>query len=147
MRPASCFGVRPPAATHCASASACARVIVFSGLSFLSFPDALIGVAAARRPRGKNDEIEDRPPEQFRRLDHARIGQKLLEIAAHRPKIGRLGRSEIDEKNPDALLGAGIRWLIRHNLSLEFGIVFGIVQCVGIGYIGFASARQSLVEP
>ena len=43
--------------------------------------------------------MKERQPEPARQLDHARIGEELGEIAAHRRRRGRGRRAEIDEEN------------------------------------------------
>ena len=48
------------------------------------------GVVAALRPRAlrQDDQVEERPPDQPRHLDHPPVRQELLEIPAHGP-VGR----------------------------------------------------------
>ncbi len=67
----------------------------------LPVPDRLIVLAARLGAPRQNDEIEDRPPDQARRIDHAPVGQEFLEIAPHRPVAERVGRAEIDQQDAD----------------------------------------------
>ena len=66
------------------SFSACARVMVLSGDSFLLVvPDLAVVARLEPRPDRQDDAVEDELPERALVLDHARIGQEFLEIAAH----------------------------------------------------------------
>ena len=67
----------------------------------LVVPDA--GVVAALRPRalGQDDEVEERPPDQARHLDHPAVGEEFLEVAAHRPVARALRRPEIHQEDAD----------------------------------------------
>ena len=67
----------------------------------LLVPDRIVVAALGGRAARQDDEIEDRPPQPARRLDHAPVGQELLEIAPHRPIVGRLRRAEIDDQHAD----------------------------------------------
>ena len=64
-------------------------------------PDRGIGLAAAGRARCEDNEVEDRQPKPARRFDDPRVGEKFLEIASHRPEIGRVGRAEINQQDAD----------------------------------------------
>ena len=86
-----------------ASFSACARVIVFSGPSLRSlFQIVCVVLAFAPRAHGEDDEVEDRPPLPARHLDDALVGQELLQVAAHRPVVGAVGRAEVQQQHADA---------------------------------------------
>ncbi len=88
-----------------ASFSACERVMVLIGDSFFSrVPDFLVVARLAARAQRQNDAVEHDLPEQRIVLDHAPVGEKLLQIAAHGGRIGRIGRAEIDQKHADAVL-------------------------------------------
>src|SRR5581483_7676489 len=71
----------------------------------LPVPDLVVVATLAARPDRQDDEIEDKPPLQAVFLDHAPVRQKLLEIPAHRPVIGRIRRAEIDQQHADAAAG------------------------------------------
>ena len=64
-------------------------------------PDRGVVAALGAGPHRQDHEIEERPPKPARGLDHAPVGKELLEIAAHRPIIGRLRRAEVDEEHAD----------------------------------------------
>jgi hypothetical protein len=70
-------------------------------------PDALVGMAAALRPAGEHDAVEDEPPHHGIDLDHPAIGQKFLEVAPHRPVGRTLRRAQVDEQHPDLAEGNG----------------------------------------
>ena len=58
-------------------------------------------MARFRRPRRQNEEVEDGPPERPPDLDHAPVGEELLQIAPHRPIVGAGRRAEIDEEHTE----------------------------------------------
>ena len=68
----------------------------------LAVPDRIVVAPLGARAARQDDEVEDRPPEPARRLDHAPVGEEFVEIAAHRPIVGRFRRAEIDEQHADA---------------------------------------------
>ena len=68
----------------------------------LAVPDLGVIPALPARPHGQNDQVEDRPPLPARHLDDARVGEELLEVAAHRPIAGGVGRAEVQEQHADA---------------------------------------------
>ncbi len=72
--------------------------------AFVAFavPDRSIVAPPDGWPSRQDDEVEDRPPDEPGRLDDAPVGQEFLEVAAHRPVVGRLGRAEIDQQRADA---------------------------------------------
>ena len=51
------------------------------------------GIRDLVRSRGLGDvykrQVEHRPPDEARRLDHATVGEELLQIAPHRPIVRR----------------------------------------------------------
>ena len=67
-------------------------------------PDSLVVARLAPRPDRQDDAVEDELPEQPALLDHARIGEELFQVAAHRLGIGRVGRAEIDQQHADTVL-------------------------------------------
>jgi hypothetical protein len=76
--------------------------MVRSGLSSrLLVPDAAIGGAGGEGPLGQDDELQQRLPEPRRVVDHPPVGQELVEVAPHRPVVGRVGRAEIGEDHAD----------------------------------------------
>ncbi len=64
-------------------------------------PHLLIGMRRLGRARAQDDAAQDRLPDQRRNLHHAAIRQKLAQIAPHRPRIGRVGRAQIDQQHAD----------------------------------------------
>ncbi len=62
-------------------------------------PDLCVLRRGLFRPGIQNDAVKNRPPDQRRYLDHARIGQKLLQVGLDRPRGRCGGRPEIDQKN------------------------------------------------
>jgi hypothetical protein len=78
----------------------------------------MLGVLARRlgRANAQDDAVQDRPPEQARDLDDARIAQELGEIAANGRRRRRVGGAEIAEddggrrRGPCAYAGSG--WTI-----------------------------------
>ena len=82
-----------------ASFSACERVMVLSGPSSRSrVPDLGVVLALAAGADGQDDQVEDRPPFPARLLDHAPVGEELLQIAPHRPVAGAVGRAEVEQQ-------------------------------------------------
>ena len=90
----------------------------------LVVPDGLVVLAFAARAHGEDDQVEDRPPLPARHLDDALVGEELLEVAAHRPIVGAVGRAEVEQQHADAPAAhvrvarrpvardrAGTRWL------------------------------------
>ena len=71
----------------------------------LPVPDLVVVAALAAGPHGQDDEIEHQPPFEAVLLDHAAVGEKFLQITAHRPVTGRVGRAEIDQQHADAAAG------------------------------------------
>ncbi len=63
----------------------------------LAIPDLGVVAAFPARPDRQDDQVEDQPPYQPVRLDHAAVGEKLLQIPAHRPVVGCVRRAEIDD--------------------------------------------------
>ena len=51
----------------------------------LVVPDRRVIAALGAGALGEDDEVEDRPPQEARSLDDAPVGEKLLQVAAHRP--------------------------------------------------------------
>ena len=49
-------------------------------------------------------------------FDHARIAEKLLQIAAHRFRLGRIRRAEIDQQHADAAM-VGMASLLSRSAS------------------------------
>ena len=95
-------GSRPPAERVGELFGLRARDGLQRALVALLVPDRLVVLAlAAAGARDRMIEIEDRPPQPARRLDDAPVGQEFLEIAPHRPIVGRLRRAEIDEQHAD----------------------------------------------
>ena len=68
----------------------------------LAVPDLVVVAPLAPRPHRQDDQVEDQPPLEAVLLDHAAVGEKLLQIAPHRPVVGRIRRAEIDEQHADA---------------------------------------------
>jgi len=60
-------------------------------------PDLPIGVRRHLRSAGQHEGVQDRLPDEARQLHDARVGQELTQIAAHRRRIGRIGRAEVDD--------------------------------------------------
>ena len=99
----------------------------------LSVPDLVVVAALAAGPHGQDDEIEHEPPFEAVLLDHAAVGQKFLQVAAHRPIIGRVGRAEIDQQHADAAADCrncrGTHGLRSSAISLpSFGSVPGAIS-------------------
>ena len=68
----------------------------------LRVPDLGVVLALAAGADGQDDQVEDRPPLPARQLDHALVGEELLEIAPHRPVAGGVGRAEVEQEDADA---------------------------------------------
>jgi len=82
------------------------------GFVLFVVPDLGVVARLASRPDGQDDAVENELPQRPLILDHARIGEKFLEIAAHRGRIGRLRGAEIDQQHAD-LAGRGGRTVGR----------------------------------
>jgi len=70
----------------------------------LRVPDLPVVGRPASRSRAQDDAVEDQLPQQALLLDHARIGQELLQVNAHAPGVGGIRRTEIDQEYADARL-------------------------------------------
>ena len=99
--------------------------MVLSGDSLRSLvPDLVVVAALAAGPHGQDDEIEHQPPLEAVFLDHAAVGEKFLQIAPHRPVVGRVRRAEIDQQHADAardrrmVLRARCAWRRTHDCAL-----------------------------
>ena len=68
----------------------------------LPVPDLVVVLALAAGADAQDDQVEDRPPLPARHLDDAPVGEELLEVAAHRPIVGAVGRAEVQEQHADA---------------------------------------------
>jgi hypothetical protein len=84
-----------------ASFSAWLRVMVLSGPRCGRCSRSTRNRAPWDRALGEDDEIEDRPPQEPRRLDDAPVGEELLQVAAHGPVARSLGGAEIEEEHAD----------------------------------------------
>ncbi len=86
-----------------ASFSACDRVMVLIGdFVLLVVPDFLVVVDLAPRAKRQDEAVEQYFPEQRVLLDHARIGEEILQIPAHGGCVGSVGRAEVDEQHADS---------------------------------------------
>ena len=65
-------------------------------------PDAGVLLRRGLGPGGEDDAVEDRPPHQARDLDHARVGEELLEVGAQRGGGGGGGGAEVDQQHAGA---------------------------------------------
>src|ERR1019366_7031322 len=68
----------------------------------LLVPDLVVIAALTAGAHRQDDEVEHQPPLDAVFLDDAAVGEKLLQVAAHRPVIGGVGRAEIDQQHADA---------------------------------------------
>jgi hypothetical protein len=80
-------------------------------------PHLAVGVGRFPRPGAKDQAAKDRLPDQLRDLDHARIGQELLEVEPDRARLRRVGRAEVDQKHAD--LRRGDRRVVGGRLHLS----------------------------
>jgi hypothetical protein len=69
----------------------------------LPVPDRRVRLAAAGWPRGQDDQVQQRLPDQRVDVDHALVAKELLQIAAHRPVVGRIRRAEVQQQHADPL--------------------------------------------
>ena len=74
----------------------------------VGLPDAGVFLRALARPQRQDEEIEDEEPHRLRYLHHARIGQELAQVAAHRAGRGRIGRAEVDQQDAGPGVGPGV---------------------------------------
>ena len=65
-------------------------------------PDAGVFLRRGLGPGVEDDAVEDRPPYQARDLDHARVGEELLEVGAQRGSGGGGGGAEVDQQHAGA---------------------------------------------
>ena len=70
---------------------------------FVAFlvPDFVVVAPFAAGADGQDDQVKNEPPFDAVLLDHAAVGEKFLQIAAHRPVVGGVGRTEIDQQHAD----------------------------------------------
>ena len=69
----------------------------------LGVPDLPVVARLAARAGAQDDAVQRQLPQQALVFDHAGIGQELLEIDAHAPRIRGVGGAEIDQQHADAL--------------------------------------------
>ena len=77
------------------------------GFVLVLVPDLGVVARLAARADAQDDAVERELPHQALVLDHARIGEELLEIAAHRRGVGAVGGAEIDEEHADLAADGG----------------------------------------
>ena len=83
------------------------------GFVLLGVPDLLVVARLAAGADAQDDAVEDQLPQQPLILDHARIGEKFLEIDPHAPGVGGVGGAEIDQQHADAFR-PGCRRRVSH---------------------------------
>src|SRR5262249_46906828 len=71
------------------------------GFVLFVVPDFGVIARLSSGPDGHDDAVENELPQRPLILDHPRIGEKFLEIAAHRGRIGGLRGAKIDQQHPD----------------------------------------------
>jgi hypothetical protein len=64
-------------------------------------PDLGIGFRRPLWTKRKDEDVQRKPPQRRRRVDDARVGEELAEIAAHFRRARGVGRSEVDEQKAD----------------------------------------------
>ncbi|MPM84993.1 hypothetical protein SDC9_132070 [bioreactor metagenome] len=69
-------------------------------------PDAGVLGGGFLRPRVEDDAVEDRPPEEARNLDDARVGEELPEVAAQRRRRRGVGGAEVNQDEGGAARAA-----------------------------------------
>ena len=69
----------------------------------LPIPDRRVRPAAAGWPRGQDDQVQQRLPDQGVDIDHALVAQEFLQIAPHRPVVGGVRRAEVEQQHADPL--------------------------------------------
>ena len=77
------------------------------GFVLLLVPDLGVVARLAARADAQDDAVERELPHQALVLNHARIGEELLEIAAHRCGVGAVGGAEIDQQYADLAAHGG----------------------------------------
>ena len=65
----------------------------------LGHPDLPVRLGRAPRPEGKDGPVEERRTTDRRDVEHPRVAQELVEVPAHRPGLGRVRGSEVDEQH------------------------------------------------
>ena len=69
----------------------------------LAQPDALVLVRRRPRAQRQDQHVEDEPPRGARNLHHARVGQKLTQVAANLARRGAVGCTEVDQQDRRAI--------------------------------------------
>ena len=77
------------------------------GLVLVLVPDLGVVARLTARADAQDDAVERELPHQALVLDHARIGEENLEIAAHRRGVGTVGGAEIDQQYADLAAHGG----------------------------------------
>jgi hypothetical protein len=95
-------------------------------------PDRGIVAALGSGALGQNDQVEDRPPEEARRLDHAPVGEELLQIGAHGPVAGALGRPQVQKKHTDPS-GSNSRMVHRAHALAKIGQTHTLIHQKPLG--------------
>ncbi len=86
-------------------------------LVLLLVPNRVVVAALCPGPLGQDDEVQDRPPDNARRLDHPAVRKEFLEIAPHRPVVSGIRCAEVEQQHANA---AGAK-AGRRGEGLRFG--------------------------
>src|SRR2546423_12476955 len=73
--------------------------VVKQGRAGAGVTDAAVLGGRAGRPDGQDEEVEDEPPGEARRLDDARVAEELAEVAAQGRRGGGVRRAELGQQN------------------------------------------------
>ncbi len=71
------------------------------GFVLLVVPDLGVVARLAPRPDAQDDAVEHELPQRALVLDHPRIAEEFLEVAAHGLRVGGVGGAEIDQQHAD----------------------------------------------
>src|SRR3546814_13272150 len=107
-------------------------------------PHLLVGMGGFPGPRAEGHPAQDRLPRPFGYLDHARVGEELLQISPHRARLGRLRRAEVDEENPDHRRLSGTSGRDRSRRPVAANSALAIAGATG-GTPSSVTARKSVV--
>src|SRR5437016_7794663 len=75
-------------------------------------PDALVLLGRFFGTSGQNTKVQNEPPQKTRRFNHARIAQKLPQIATQSGNRRCIRRAELNEKNAGSCRRASGEWWV-----------------------------------
>ena len=67
-------------------------------------PDLAVGASGPTRPKRQDHQIQQKRPDEARKVEHAWIRQKFAQEAPHIAHAGRIGRTQLEQQNTNRSL-------------------------------------------